>query len=146
MIVAGVAVFFRCLLGFLSGFCRLLFSLSHFLQHLFRILVETLLAAPAAEFDFLALVFEDVGLAHVAQLFAGDRAGFEFVRTHFRLLGVSGNRGHRTCDERKRGDGEGEISNQFHKGIFVSDSDYTFQFVFPLKNFAENFSTTDEHG
>jgi hypothetical protein len=80
------------------GSAGFLFSLFHLLDVLGWFFVEILFAALATEFDFLALVFEDEGLAHFAEFLVGDGAGFESVR--FGRFLVGGKTGERRCQHR----------------------------------------------
>ena len=65
------------------GLCLLIFGFrvgrADFLEILGRVLVKILLAIGAAEFDFLALINEDIGLAHFIKLVAGNGAGGQQV-------------------------------------------------------------------
>ena len=59
------------------------FLLFELLQILVGLLVKLLRAALAAEFDLLAFVYEDIGLAHFSELFIRDDAGIWFVGLGF---------------------------------------------------------------
>ena len=79
-----------------------LISRADLLHVLGRVFVEILLAVLAAQFDLLALEYEDEGFAHLAKFVTRNRAGFEFVGFGL-VLGVGGDAG-----ERRGKDGEAE--------------------------------------
>jgi hypothetical protein len=61
-------------------FCGLfLFGFVEFLQIFCRVFFEVFLAIFATEMDFTPLVFEDIGIAHLAEFFVGDDAGLQRV-------------------------------------------------------------------
>lgn len=89
---------------------KLFFSFLDFLHVGVRALVELLFATLAAQFHFLAIVREDVGLAHLAaQLFAGDDAGIERISLGLRI-GLTGIRHGNNCAAATCGFGARESS------------------------------------
>jgi hypothetical protein len=81
-----------------------LLFLSELLQIPGGLLVELLQTALAAEFDLLALVHEDIRLAHFPELFTGDDAGVGFVGLHFFFL-------RRLVSEERRGNKCGMVGS-----------------------------------
>ena len=73
-----------------NRFTNLFFiSRADFLDVFGRVFIELRLAIRAAQLDFLALINENVRLAHVAaQLFAGDRAGLQQIGFGWRNDGI----------------------------------------------------------
>ena len=89
----------------------LFFGGRELLQELCGILVKILLAAFAAQLDFLILVNKGERLTHLAQFFTGDDAGFQWVG-----LGLGSNRGCGFCGgaatSRQRAIGSGEFGRE----------------------------------